>query len=162
MGVKENIYNKEQEQRKTILIISILSLIAVYIIVRLIVGNIRKKRKIAKEKNKIDVDQIKTLFIQNMSHEIKAPLNAVINFNEMLNGKSGQGISADDRESLMKLLKSNTELLQSMVNDIMSMAQLENGTYKPVLADFNVQHICKLVMDSAKNLSRPGVEMLLD
>ena len=158
---KTELINKEKTYWQ-IALASLIALLLIIYIVRRIVKRIIKKRKLKNAVSQDDVEKIKSLFIQNMAYEVKSPLNAVVNFNEMLNSENDRELTPTEKEQMTKLLKSNAKLLQSIVNDIIDMSQFENGTYKPTLTDFNVQQVCQSVLDNARNTVKPGVELILD
>lgn len=80
----------------------------------------------AKEKAE-ENDNLKTAFLNNLSHEVRTPLNAIVGFSEFLTDET---ITADKRAIYSKtILKSSTQLLNLMEN-IINMAIIESGQVK--------------------------------
>ncbi len=80
----------------------------------------------AKEKAE-ENDNLKTAFLNNLSHEVRTPLNAIVGFSEFLMDET---IAADKRAIYSKtILKSSTQLLNLMEN-IINMAIIESGQVK--------------------------------
>ncbi len=80
----------------------------------------------AKEKAE-ENDNLKTAFLNNLSHEVRTPLNAIVGFSEFLTDET---ITADKRAIYAKtILKSSTQLLNLMEN-IINMAIIESGQVK--------------------------------
>lgn len=69
----------------------------------------------------------KTVFLNNMSHDIRTPMNAIIGFNALAQSH------ADDKEKvhdyLGKIMISSQHLL-SLINDVLDMSRIESGKMK--------------------------------
>lgn len=84
----------------------------------------RRKSDYVKSMKKLE--QEKTDLIRNMSHEIRTPLNAIVGFSQLL-ADSGDMFSEEERRQFAENITVNTNLLTMMLNDILSMAEMENG-----------------------------------
>jgi signal transduction histidine kinase len=70
--------------------------------------------------------RVKTVFLANMSHDLKSPLNSVIGFSElMLRGIEG-GLTKGQTEDIRLIHASGEELL-NLINNILDSARLEAG-----------------------------------
>ncbi len=69
-------------------------------------------------------DRAKSVFLSNMSHDIRTPMNAIIGFTTLAQA------NLDDKERtqdyLKKILSSSNHLL-SLINDILDMSRIESG-----------------------------------
>ena len=70
-----------------------------------------------------------TVFIQNMSHEICTPLNAIRGFSELIAGDD-DSMPQDTRDDFGRIIKKNSDSLKILVADILDTAQLESNTYE--------------------------------
>ena len=72
-------------------------------------------------------NKAKTAFLNNMSHDIRTPMNAIIGFTALAQ------TNLDDKEQvqdyLAKISTSGTHLL-SLINDILDMSRIESGSVK--------------------------------
>ena len=69
-------------------------------------------------------ERAKTLFLNNMSHDIRTPMNAIIGFTTL-----AQANSSNERrvqEYLAKIISSSNHLL-SLINDVLDMSRIESG-----------------------------------
>ena len=83
----------------------------------------------AKEKAEA-ANRSKTSFLFNMSHDIRTPMNAIVGFTNMAIK------NIDDREKVLDSLnktKKSSELLLSLINDILEMSRIESGKRELVL-----------------------------
>jgi signal transduction histidine kinase len=70
--------------------------------------------------------RVKTVFLANMSHDLKSPLNSIIGFSELLL----RGIEGDLTESQkqdVRLIHASGEELLNLINNILDSARLEAG-----------------------------------
>ena len=69
----------------------------------------------------------KSIFLSNMSHDIRTPMNAIIGFSTlaMANAENAERV----KDYLSKILSSSNHLL-SLINDILDMSRIESGKIK--------------------------------
>ena len=65
-------------------------------------------------------------FISHMSHELKAPLNALMMYSEALAGKEGE--KEEFRIEACNVITDEIERLSSLINTLLAIAKLETGT----------------------------------
>jgi signal transduction histidine kinase len=92
-----------------------------------------KKLIIAKEKAE-ESDRLKTAFLSNMSHEIRTPLNAIVGFSTMLQEPN---IKQESKKRYLSILKSNTNDLLNLIDDILDISSIEAGLLKIKPREFN-------------------------
>ncbi|MDM8526573.1 ATP-binding protein [Anaerolineales bacterium HSG24] len=72
------------------------------------------------------LDQLKTDFLTSMSHELRTPLNAILGFTEiLLEGIDGELPELAHND--LKLIRSNGEMLLTILNDILDISRIEAG-----------------------------------
>ncbi|MEN9522870.1 MAG: hypothetical protein RL065_1247 [Bacteroidota bacterium] len=83
-------------------------------------------------------DEVKTEFINNISHELRTPMNAVVSISSMLSQEK-----LDDKQAnLVKVLNFSARQLTSLVSDILDFSKIENGTLELDEEPFNLFALC--------------------
>ena len=103
-------------------------------------------------------NEMKTLFIQNMSHEIRTPLNAIIGFAQLLGLPDGFNTDEEKAEYLSYVMN-NSNLLTMLINDILSLSDMENGKYRIELSPCNLNEVCRLAIKCIDHRAQGGVEL---
>jgi PAS domain S-box-containing protein len=88
----------------------------------------KAERALIKAKEKAEEsDQLKGIFLANVSHEIQTPIKAIISFSNLL--KSSE-LTEDRRNELMNIIDSNSDALLNLTNDILDFTRLQSKTVK--------------------------------
>lgn len=68
--------------------------------------------------------EAKSTFLFNMSHDIRTPMNAIMGYTELLQQHPQ---NTDKTEDYLSKIRSSSEYLLSLINDVLEMARIENG-----------------------------------
>lgn len=86
--------------------------------------------------------KVKTGFLANLSHEIRAPLGIMLNAVELvLDGLCGP--VNDDQLDTLRMVRSNGEHLLELINDVLDYAKVESGKITPTPAEVLVNDLLK-------------------
>ncbi len=93
----------------------------------------------AKEKAE-ESDQLKGVFLANVSHEIQTPIKAIISFSNLL-----QSHNQDEnrRRELISIIESNSNALLNLTNDILEFTRLQSNTVKLYRINFELNLFLK-------------------
>lgn len=87
-----------------------------------------RKTEVAHERLR-EVDRLKSMFISQVSHELRAPLSSIQGFVEnMLDGMTGE-LKGKQREYLQRV-RENTERLTRMITNLLDLSRIEAGTQR--------------------------------
>ena len=143
----------------SLFVISCMLVIYLYRRRRMVVALKDSNRELIVARDKAEQsDKMKTQFIQNMSHEIRTPLNAIVGFSQLLTA-SGMQVSDEEKAEFNRLIQQNSDLLTTLVNDVLDLASLESGKYTMHLALCQCNEICRAALASVQHRKAPGVEM---
>jgi len=84
-----------------------------------------------------DATNAKSQFLSNMSHEIRTPINSILGMNEMILRESGE----DHILEYAQNVKSASELLLTLINDVLDISKIEAGKMELVPVDFKLTNI---------------------
>ena len=103
--------------------------------------------------------QMKSLFLANMTHEIRTPINAIVGFSEVLTSLT----SSEEKQEIVHIIKNNCDMLLRLMNDILTASSLETGSMSimPVNVDFS-KTFNELFESLRPRVQEPGVEFLKD
>lgn len=106
-------------------------------------------------------DELKTIFMSNVSHALRTPLNAIIGFSDLLL-TSPDDIPRDEQQHLMGLINENGLQLLHLINQLLSLSDLSdkgmmfNMEVTDIVAEFD-----KYVAEIRPQL-HPGVELVVE
>ena len=103
----------------------------------------------------------KTRFVQNMSHEVRTPLNAIVGFSQLLS-LPDDALSPEEKQEFSNHIMSNTRILTMLLEDILNTTDMENGQYKITYDEGEVHFMCRAAITSSEHRLHPGVQMLYE
>ncbi len=92
-----------------------------------------------KKKQAIVASKAQAQFLASMSHEIRTPINAVIGMNEMILRESEN----DTIREYAHNIKSSSNMLLGLVNDVLDFSKIESGQLELVMEDYNLATLIK-------------------
>ena len=98
----------------------------------------------------------KSLFLSNMSHEIKTPLNALAGFSEVL---TTPGIDEATRTQCNDVIQLNSELLLKLINDVVDISCLDVANMKFSITAHEVVTLCRNVVKMLDNIKQTSADI---
>ena len=90
-------------------------------------------------------------FIANVSHELRTPLTVVGGFLETFMDMDGK--IPEETRSYFNMMQEQTARMRHLVEDLLTLSQLENSTVTSQEAEINVASLLSSVMNEARSLS---------
>lgn len=103
-------------------------------------------------------DKMKTYFIQNMSHEIRTPLNAIVGFSQLLSDPE-LPLGDEEKKEFRSLVLHNSELLTTLINDVLDLSSLESGKYTMNLAPYPCNEMCRVILSTVTHRKPEDVNL---
>lgn len=96
--------------------------------------------------------EAKTQFISHMSHEIRTPLNGIVSISSLL---AEGGIPLDEIPESIQILRSCSDQLLELVNDILDYSKIES---RKMIVEHTVFNLFQTVEDAANVLKQKFIE----
>lgn len=116
--------------------------------------DLREAKDRAEESNRL-----KSAFLANMSHEIRTPLNAIVGFSSLMQGEE---LSQEERAEYCAIVVNNSEMLLTLLNDILDISSLECGKIRFNYSAEEIVQICQHILMTTAHTCQPGVEGRLE
>lgn len=150
--ISEETHRAQRAMRMVmLLIIAILLVITVFMVFYAL--NLRKTN----EKVRM-ADAAKTRFVQNMSHEVRTPLNAIVGFSQLLSLPDGS-FPEEEKEEFAGHIVNNTKMLTMLLDDILNASAMDSGNYRITYEDGEMHYMAQAAISSAEHRLQPGVRM---
>jgi signal transduction histidine kinase len=95
----------------------------------------RINRKLKQEHRKLlRITEAKCAFLANISHELRTPMNSIINFSALIL-ENIYGDIPDDLRDAVEEIDTNSDHLLHLINDILDLSKIEAGSMELQLSD---------------------------
>ena len=98
-----------------------------------------------------EANEAKSRFLATMSHEIRTPLNSIIGFIDLLSLKIEDKIL----QSYIKNIRTNSEILLNLINDILDLSKIEAGKTELYVTETPIK---KIVNELKQNFEYPCIQ----
>ena len=131
-GIQDQIELYETEKKaakdRTYALLGAIFLLTLVIVLLVYIVNIRKKhlRELTKAYNKaMESEKMKTAFIQNVSHEVRTPLNIITGFAQVI-ADPDLADSAEERQHIARMMQKSTRQVTSLIDEILGLSLIES------------------------------------
>jgi signal transduction histidine kinase len=109
-----------------------------------------------------EANEAKSRFLANVSHELRAPVTAVIGLARLLNDPASEPLTEEQRRPVDLILSSATGLL-SLVNDLLDLVKAESGRLEPQWETVDLVELFGSLRATMRVLEpKPDVELHVD
>lgn len=118
------------------------------------------RQKAMKEKA-VQAIQRKNMFLSNMSHEVRTPLNAIVGFSAVLTDED-ESFDDESRREFSEIIKVNSFQLLKLINDILDFSDFENDNITFNIRTHDAVKLCNEVVETVMASRKLEVEMRFD
>lgn len=125
------------------------------------IGTVAVFRDITQE---VEIDRLKSEFVATVSHELRTPMTAIRGYTEMLM-MDAVGTLNEEQRRFLKIVKSNSDRLELLVNDLLDISRMESGQIQLNLDVVEIPGLMEEVVESIRQTSaKEGkpMEIVLD
>jgi signal transduction histidine kinase len=101
----------------------------------------------------MELDRLKTNFLNVVSHELRTPLTAIQGYAEFLEDRTG-GELTEDQDDFVRQIQLGTQKLKRLVDDLLDFARVEAGAFSLVLAHADMNQAMADALESLQPLVR--------
>ena len=132
-GVTENIYGRVKTSfDRTIIPVWIWYMLAIMAILGLLLIIFLEKRhskQLMREMERAKrSEELKDIFLNNLSHALRTPLNAIIGFSDLLMTPDRGSMDDEEQDHLLGLINDNGLQLLHLINELLSLSDIEGNT----------------------------------
>lgn len=98
------------------------------------------------------LEQVRSEFVANVSHELKTPLTSIKGFAETL--KSGAAEDRNTRDKFLDIINIEADRLTRLINDILTISELENKRQNVAFESVNVNNALGEIEDMMMGLAK--------
>ena len=118
--------------------------------------------QLRKSRDEADMaNRMKTAFVQNMSHEIRTPLNALVGFAQLLSLPDGS-LTTKEKEEYAEIVSNSGDVLTGLIDDILSLADIESGNYKITLNTLKPASACNFAIRIVEGRIKPEIKLVFE
>ncbi len=104
--------------------------------------------------------EAKTRFLANVSHELRAPVTAVIGLARLLDDPESDPLT-DDQARQVSLIRGSAGDLLRLVNDLLDLAKAESGTIEPDWSDVDLPVLFSQLRGTVRAMTTGDVELVV-
>lgn len=120
------------------------------------------KKEVDRRKVLEDGVAMQKSYLQNMSHEIRTPMNAICGFSQILCNPQMKDLLTDEEiAEYGNIIQSNTDMLTTLVNDILDIGDMQSGKYRMTMADCSVNEVCRKAISTVIYRCPDNVKMYM-
>lgn len=114
-----------------------------------------KQLRIVKEKA-VEADRMKNIFLANISHEVRTPLNAIVGFSELL---ADDSFPEKEKVVFASTINHSSGLLMNLINDVLELSRLESGNQRFTIRQNDAVELCRQIIAEQQYRLSPGVKL---
>lgn len=118
-------------------------------------------RQEAMKEKTVQAIQRKNMFLSNMSHEVRTPLNAIVGFSAVLTDED-ESFDDESRREFSEIIKVNSFQLLKLINDILDFSDFENDNITFNIRTHDAVKLCNEVVETVMASRKLEVEMRFD
>lgn len=132
-----------------------------YVIIKFV--DITQQKIIEKELSKAkeraeEMNKLKTIFLTNLSHEFRTPLNGILGFSDMLSNE----IKNPEHKSYVEAIRISGQRLLDTFNDLIDLSVIESGKIQLKVEAVNLVNTTRKVFEKFRNNLTKNLELQIE
>ena len=168
MKLEQRLLEDENASLKRLIVFLSVGAIILFLIIVVWQHHVRIKR-LEKENARLENERkqaekafdMKNEFIANITNELRAPLNPIEGFSEIL-GTKEYDLQPEEREQLSVLIKDSSKTITKLIDEMAELSLYESKKSLPLNYTMSPNHLCRLMVDSYRASCKPGVRIFFE
>ena len=168
MKLEQRLLEEENASLKRLIVFLSVGAIILFLIIVVWQHHVRIKR-LEKENARLENERkkaekafdMKNEFIANITNELRAPLNPIEGFSDIL-GTKEYDLQPEEREQLSVLIKDSSKTITKLIDEMAELSLYESKKSLPLNYTMSPNHLCRLMVDSYRASCKPGVRIFFE
>ena len=109
----------------------------------------------------LESDKMKTAFIQNMSHEVRTPLNIISGFAQVI-ADPEMTASPEERREIAKMMLNNTRIITNLIDEMLELSINETAGEVVLEGGVDINDLLSNLLQENEGLMKPEVKLVYD
>ena len=165
LKLEQKMLEEENAQLKRIYLYSLIAVIVIALALVLLQHHRRIKRlekentKLAKARQQAEkAFDMKNEFITNITNDLRAPLNPIEGFSDILGTKEYE-LQPDEREQLSNMIRDSSKSITKLIDELAELSLYESKKSLPINYTISPNHLCRHMVDALRPRCKEGVRM---
>ena len=168
MKLEQKLLEEESEKWKKLFFYTLFGAVVLILAIVIWQHHMRIKRlekenaRLEKARKKAeDAFDMKNEFINNITNELRAPLNPIEGFSDIL-GMKDMELQPDEREELTQHIKMSSKHITKIIDELAELSLYESKKSLPNNYTISPNHLCRHMVDSMRPHCKEGVRMFFE
>ena len=168
MKLEQKLLEDENAQLKRWIILTVI--VALVLILAIVVWEHRRRiKRLKKENERLEKERkqvekafdMKNEFITNITNELRAPLNPIEGFSDIL-GTQDYELQPEEREELSNMIKDSSKTITKLIDELAELSLYESKKTLPMNYSMSPNHLCRHMVDALRPQCKRGVRMFYE
>ena len=168
MKLEQKLLEDENAQLKRWIILTVI--VALVLILAIVVWEYRRRiKRLKKENERLEKERkqvekafdMKNEFITNITNELRAPLNPIEGFSDIL-GTQDYELQPEEREELSNMIKDSSKTITKLIDELAELSLYESKKTLPMNYSMSPNHLCRHMVDALRPQCKSGVRMFYE
>ena len=168
MGIRDQLAINDMENQSTrnrlialsigVVLLALLAMALIYIVF----SRRRHMRQLSKAYQKaLEADKMKTRFIQNVSHEVRTPLNIISGFSQVI-ADPELTETVEERQHMAKMMQQSAGHITNLIDEIIGLSLIETSTIAVRDDIVKVDELLETIAENYRETLSPGVTLSIE
>ena len=168
MGIRDQLAINDMENKSTrnrlialsigVVLLALLVMAQIYIVF----SRRRHMRQLSKAYQKaLEADKMKTRFIQNVSHEVRTPLNIISGFSQVI-ADPDLTETVEERQHMAKMMQQSAGHITNLIDEIIGLSLIETSTIAVRDDVVKVDELLETIAANYRESLSPGVTLSIE